>query len=460
MKRDRSPGPLTSRRRFLAASGAAGLAWATRAWAGRDETSIAPFRLERDRLVVPATTYAVPGKSVVVRAAASLRIDPADVVTVRDEALLLSDKKPSGFFVGTQLKGTKAKNIGAFRSLIEDSIVLRDAAGRELVKGDDYLVAAPFALLGIGPKPSVTPATTVYATYSHYAQRIDAVVVDAQGGARLVRGTPHLVTPNPPPVPAGTTAIAHVYRPFRATTLEAAHVFPITARAADAVTVTNAGRVPKTLRKLQRGEPVTIVCWGDSITVGADVNPEEAWANLLLTELMRKFPNAAITHKNHSIGGTKTAQWLHNGDYPGLPKQNAEKCRFENVLNEKPDLVVMEFLNDIVFPEDVLRKTYDAIDAAFRARGIEWIIVTPSQKIPESFALAEMKDGQPRLLDRFLREFAAARGYALADAAARWKHLHREGIPYFALFNNGYNHPNAFGHRIFVEEILKCFQPS
>ena len=38
-----------------------------------------------------------------------------------------------------------------------------------------------------------------------------------------------------------------------------------------------------------------------------------------------------------------------------------------------------------------------------------------------------------------------------------WKHLYKEGIPYFAMFNNGYNHPNAPGHRLFVEEILKCF---
>lgn len=448
----------TSRRQFLAASGIAGVALATRTWGASADAGIAPFRIEGDRLLVPAATYAVPGRNVVVKTSASLRIEPVDVVTVRDEELMLSEKKPSGFFVGTQLKGTKAKNIGAFRGLIEDSVSLRDASGRALVKGDDYLVAAPFALLGIGPKSRVTPATPVFATYAHYAQRIDAVVVDAQGRVRLVRGTPHLVTPEPPPAPAGATTIAHVYRPFRGTTLEAAHVFPITARAADAPTVTSAGRVPKTLRKLQRGEPVTVVCWGDSITVGADVNPEEAWANLLLTELTRTFPRAAITHRNHSIGGTKTAQWLHNGDYPGLPKQNVEKCRFENVLNEKPDLVVMEFLNDIVFAEDVLRKTYDAIDAQFRARGIEWVILTPSQKIPESFDLAEMKDGQPRLLDRFLREFAAARGYALADTAARWKHLHREGIPYFSLFNNGYNHPNAFGHRLFVEEILKCFR--
>ena len=105
-----------------------------------------------------------------------------------------------------------------------------------------------------------------------------------------------------------------------------------------------------------------------------------------------------------------------------------------------------------------LPSPFDAIDAAFRSRGIKWLIVTPSQKVPQPMDLAEMVDGRPRLLDTFLREFAVDRGHALADAAARWKHLHREGIPYFGLFGNAFNHPNAYGHGLFIEEIMTCFQ--
>ena len=413
--------------------------------------------IEGDTLVVPAGVYRVGGgREVRVTAPARLTIPPAEVVTVRDEELRLSPDKPAGFFTGTKLAGTRASNLGAFRSLIEESIALRDASGRPLVKGTDYLVSAPFALLGLGPQPRVTSADTVYATYSHFRQRIDLIAVDARGVALLVPGVPHIATPEIPAAPRGAIPIATVYRPFGARTLEAAHVFPITATGREAATVTTTGRVPKTLAKLRRGDPVTVVCWGDSITVGADVAPEAAWANRLRTELTARFPRASLNHRNHSIGGTKTAQWLHNGDFPGLPKRNPEKCRFEHILAEKPDLVVMEFLNDIVLKAPVLEETYSRIHDAFAARGIEWIIVTPSQKIPESFNLAEMKDGQPRLLDTFLRELSGRHGYALADTAARWKHLHREGVPYFALFANAYNHPNAFGHGLFIEEILRC----
>lgn len=465
---------LPTRRRFLAAAGAAAaslalspplVAAATKKAAPPRPAApalpgIAPFAIEGDTLLVPVAVYRVGGgREVRVTTAARLAIAPVDIVTVRDEELQLSADKPGGFFTGTKLAGTRAANIGAFRSLIEESVALRDAAGRPLRKGDDFLVSAPFALLGLGPQAGVTPADRVFATYAHYRQRIDLVAVDARGVPFLVPGVPHVATPAMPPAPAGATAIATVYRPFGARTLEAGHVFPIAATTREAVTATTRGRVPKTLAKLRRGEPVTVVCWGDSITVGADVAPEEAWANRLRTELAARFPRARLTHRNHSIGGTKTAQWLHHGDFPGLPKQNPEKCRFDLVLAGPPDLVVMEFLNDITFGEDVLERTYQAIHDAFAARGLEWIIVTPSQKVPPDFSLAEMKDGQPRLLDSFLRRFADRHGYALADAAARWKHLHREGIPYFALFANAYNHPNAFGHGLFIEEILKCLEP-
>lgn len=451
-----------SRRRFLAtATGAVAGVIGTRAAPAPARMAgaggIEPFRINDDRLVVPHGVYSTGDQPVEVKQPAELRIEPADTVAVRQEELQLSDKKPSGFFVGTRLQGPKTSSIAAMNSLIEESLTLADAKGRPLRLGEDYLVSARFALLGIGPNPIVTPATKVYASYRFYHQRIDTVAVDRGGTAFLVRGTPQLVSPQRPALPAGARAIGTVYRPFRATGLEPHHVFPIRATAAQAPTATTPGRIPHTLRKLRAGEPVTIVCWGDSITVGADVAPAEAWANRFPAELQARFPRARITARNHSIGGTKSAQWLHNGDFPGLPKQNPEKCRFENILAEKPDLVVMEFLNDIVFKEDILQPTYAAIHEQFAARGIEWLIVTPSQKIPENFNLAEMKDGKPRLLDDFQRRFASEHGLALADAAARWKHLHHEGIPYFALFNNAYNHPNAFGHGLFVEEIMKCF---
>jgi len=456
---DRAGGFALSRRSFVAAGATLAVAGAVRlSGAAAPARSIAPLAVEGDTVTVRRGVYPIGGRAVRVHDETLLRIDPVDTVTVHDEELQLGDKRPSGFHVGTRLQGTRTRSIGAFRALIGDSVRIRDGADRWLKRGEDYLVAASFALVGIGPKPSVAPTDPVFASYSHYLQRIDAIVVDAGGAAKLLRGEPELATPRPPVPTDGATVIAHVHRPLGAAgpALTEANVFPILAGPEAARTET-VGRLRTTLRKLRAGEPVKLVCWGDSITVGADVDPADAWPNRLREELAQRFPRAALEVVNHSIGGTRSAHWLRFVEPTALAKAVAEKCRFELILAERPDVVVMEFLNDITLDSELLRRTYDAIDAEFRPRGIEWVILTPSQKIPDTFDLGEMKDERPRVLDAFLREFAHQRGHSLGDAAARWKHLYREGIPYFTLFNNGYNHPNAFGHGLFVEEAMKCF---
>lgn len=43
-------------------------------------------------------------------------------------------------------------------------------------------------------------------------------------------------------------------------------VFAVEATAADALTATTPGRLPATMARIRSGEPVKIVCWGDSLT--------------------------------------------------------------------------------------------------------------------------------------------------------------------------------------------------
>jgi hypothetical protein len=70
-----------------------------------------------------------------------------------------------------------------------------------------------------------------------------------------------------------------------------------------------------------------------------------------------------------------------------------------------------------------------------------------------------VRDTDNRPYVQFLREVSRKDHLALADAAARWQHLWKEGIPYITLLNNGINHPDDRGHQIFVEELMKCFGP-
>jgi hypothetical protein len=56
-----------------------------------------------------------------------------------------------------------------------------------------------------------------------------------------------------------------------------------------------------------------------------------------------------------------------------------------------------------------------------------------------------------------LRKLAAEQKVGLADAAKRWELLEYEGIPYETLLLNGINHPDARGHALFAEELMRLF---
>ena len=404
---------------------------------------IAPFLIEGDKLIVPKATYSTPDRQVVVHSRYEFEVPPADIVKVEREAIRLSKNKPSGYYTGTMLAGTKTSSIGAFHSLIAESLVIKDSRENVLQIGKDYLVSSPYALVGIGPDASVTPETPVYASYSFWHQRIDTVVAGPDGKVSYIKGLSKLVSPALPVIPEGYVALCNVYRPFMAASLSPLHIFPIVATSGRSSSV-NARRIriPDTIKKLKAGKEVKIVTWGDSIAAAGDVKPELSWPRQFAQRIKEKYPQANARFKNLAIGGSKSAQWLNNGSYPGLRDIDPAKCRFDLVLREKPDLVVMEFLNDIVFTESELHDIYGKIKKSFDRINTEWIIVTPSYLIPNDYNLAKMRDERPRLLDSFLREFADKNGCGLADPAARWKRLYKEGIPYFSVFNNGFNHPN------------------
>ena len=93
-------------------------------------------------------------------------------------------------------------------------------------------------------------------------------------------------------------------------------------------------RLPKTRQKLEAGEKVSIVAFGDSITAGGDASEPglifwERWAGALRV----KYPRASIEITNGATGGDATVQ--------GLQRLQ------EKVLQQKPDLVLIGFgMND------------------------------------------------------------------------------------------------------------------
>jgi hypothetical protein len=218
--------------------------------------------------------------------------------------------------------------------------------------------------------------------------------------------------------------------------------------------------VQNTLAKLRRGEPVSLVAWGDSVTDGSYLpSPDDRWQIQFVTELRRRFPSSEITLVSEGWGGRSTRSYMEE---PQGSERHFPTC----VLRTKPDLVISEFVNDMGYLTAEVEERYSAIHSAFRAAGAEWAILTPHYTLP-----AWMPDGvdcengqaieeDPRECVRAIKAFAARRhsqGVTIADASRLWGRFWRRGIPYTSLLMNSINHPNRMGLRTFVDALLPLF---
>ena len=154
-------------------------------------------------------------------------------------------------------------------------------------------------------------------------------------------------------------------------------------------------------------------------------------------------------------------------------------CDWQRIIEAKPDLVTLEFVNDAGLSGATFEQVYDeilgrvrAIGASARhpelanqdemleriqAMGAELILITPHFTKPEMMGFKTLREPERRPYVLALREYAQKRNLALADASARWEHLWKEGLPYVTLLRNGINHPDDRGHVLFADELMGCF---
>ena len=395
-------------------------------------------------------------------AATILPVAAAPIVTATNDApYLLSADKPEGFFKGTHLRGLNARDVNACGALITDSLEVRRASDGQVLKlGADYLLDPAWGHIGIGPQSCVTTNEPVTATYKYSLLRMDTIQVASEGKVSLKAGTPHISAPEPPVADAGCLALAHVFASYRDTTVSQDRIYVIAETPEQAVTGSTPGRIPKTLARLKSGAPVTIVCWGDSVTAGGNASvPEKRYVDVFEAGLRERFPQAQFTVKNISVGGSRSLNWLHPDKFPFKNQVGtASPCQFQRVLDAKPGLVTIEFVNDAgLTPADV-EKTYTEIMQRLQPLGAELLLITPHYTMLKSMGFQQMREPDRRPYVLALRKFSDQHHIALADASARWEHLWKEGLPYLTLLHNTINHPDDRGHRLFAEEMWKCFQ--
>lgn len=388
--------------------------------------------------------------------AAAEEVVPAPTVRVEGEQGRLSADEPHMWARGTKLRQIQTRGPGngtpAQGAVDIDSIVVRHN-GRVLEVGKDYVVHPISGSLGIGPKASIAANSPITIDYTYSLRRLDSKIKKGDGSVEIRAGESALTVPQPPELKPGEVRLANIFVDYGGDGTNA-DVYPVQETADQAVTRTTPGRIQHTIEKIASGEPVKIVCWGDSVTVGGDASsPEYRYSAVFARRLQAEYPTKPIEVETIAVGGSHSRQWLWPEKYPGR-----EGCDWQRIADAKPDLVTLEFVNDAGLSGATFEQVYDEILSRVRALDAELILITPHFTKPEMMGFNTLREPEKRPYVLALREYAEKHNLALADASARWEHLWKEGLPYVTLLRNGINHPDDRGHALFADELMRCFE--
>lgn len=199
------------------------------------------------------------------------------------------------------------------------------------------------------------------------------------------------------------------------------------------------GSLPRVARRIAAGEPVTIVAFGSSTTVGYGTSsPAYTYPNRLADQLRRKFPTADITIVNRGMGGQDTPEMMR---------------RFEAaVLDTNPDLVIWQLGTNTVVKgsaTDVAATTALLEDgiAQLQARGIDVVLIDP-QYVPAVASKAENASSMVKLIARV----AKLKNVSLFPRFEVMKQWHEdEKLPFDKFVIGDGLHMNDWGYACFAQ---------
>ncbi len=199
------------------------------------------------------------------------------------------------------------------------------------------------------------------------------------------------------------------------------------------------GSLPRVARRIAAGDPVTIVAFGSSTTVGyGTTSPAYTYPNRLVDQLRRKFPTADITIINRGMGGQ---------DAPEMMK------RFDAaVLAANPDLVIWQLGTNTVIKggaEDIAATAALVEDgiAQLQARGIDVVLIDP-QYVPAVTAKTENASAMVKLI----AEVAKLKHVAVFPRFEVMRQWHEvEKMPFDKFVIGDGLHMNDWGYACFAQ---------
>jgi len=195
----------------------------------------------------------------------------------------------------------------------------------------------------------------------------------------------------------------------------------------------------KTAQLLEAGQPVKIVCFGDSITgVYYHTGGRRAWCELLGVALNRIYPKARIEMINAGISGNNTAA--------ALKRMEAD------VLSRNPQLVVMMFgMNDVAgLTPEAFQANLAEIVRHSRDRGAEVALMTPNSIYPDDPRRPPSRVAQ---YVEIVRQAGRELSVPVADCFRAYEEIRDIDRRAWMQLMSDTLHPNMRGHKLFAEEV-------
>ena len=201
--------------------------------------------------------------------------------------------------------------------------------------------------------------------------------------------------------------------------------------------------LPRITERLLKKEHVQITVVGDSIAFGGNASgtklpPHQPSFTILVAGELAHVYGAKIDLANFAVGGSMA---------------NGAMKKMDLVLATKPDLVVIAYgMNDVSTKHadkysDYIKRIIDTVRAG--APDAEFLLVASSRANPQwSHTPVDQFAKYRDALAALCREHIA-----MVDMTALWTDM-LERKRYHDLTGNGVNHPNDFGHRLYVQAIL------
>lgn len=194
-----------------------------------------------------------------------------------------------------------------------------------------------------------------------------------------------------------------------------------------------------------KNRTINIVVHGHSVPAGYFKTPTvdsfNAYPHLLHQELKEMYPYAVINVIVTAQGGEHS--------------QSGEKRFAEDVLNKKPDVILIDYgLNDRRLGVDAAYQSWNSMIQQSKSNRVKIILLTPTGDM--SSKLHDNADPLNQHAEQ-IRNLAIEHQVGLVDSLTLIKQYIADGGELKDLMSQG-NHPNRKGHELVANEIASWFE--